>query len=96
MNNILVTVDKPLVQEQIKKLNGYLSSADAVTADSTFSEISRAQNTLFMARGVFSVLWNFKLLSDWLGLEERMNSIEAKHQELWELKLKNSRPAWKC
>lgn len=86
MNNILVTVDKKLVQEQINRLYGYLTSADAVTEDSTYAEINMAQNILFMARGAFSVLWGLKLLPNWMDLEDCINRIEAKHLEILERK----------
>lgn len=86
MNNILVTVDKKLVQEQINKLYRYLAKADAVSVDNTYSEIYMAQNVLILARGAFTVLWGLKLLTNWMDLEDCINRIEAKHNEILEQK----------
>ena len=84
--NIVVTVEKQAVTNQIAKLHPYLNTANAVSEQSTFAEINYARNVLFMAKGLFQVLWNFKLLSSWMEIEEDMNRIEQKHAYILEQK----------
>ena len=84
--NIVVTVEKQAVMSQITKLYLYLDTANDVSEQSTFAEINSAQNVLFMAKGLYQVLWNFKLLSSWMEIEEDMNRIEQKHAYILEQK----------
>ena len=84
--NIVVTVERQAVVKQTEKLCSYLNTANAVSESSTFVEINSAQNVLFMAKGLYQVLWNFKLLSSWMEIEEDMNRIEQKHAYILEQK----------
>lgn len=91
MNNILVGVDKPAVQKQITKLHDYLAKANAVSESNAFTEINGARNMLFMAKGIFSVLLDLKLLPNCHALGEDIQRIEAKHEYILEQKRRNFR-----
>ncbi|HBI71644.1 MAG TPA: hypothetical protein DDY59_00445 [Lachnospiraceae bacterium] len=86
LTNIVVTVERQAVVKQTEKLCNYLNTANAVSESSTFAEINSARNVLFMAKGLFQVLWNFKLLPNWIEVEEDMNRIEQKHAYILEQK----------
>ena len=77
-NNIVITVDKKAILEQIDCLNAYLQVATNIGVDDTFARINMANKYLYMAKGLHQALFKLKVLSNWRDVEEDINRIESK------------------
>ena len=93
--NLILPVPRETIQEDIKVLNNYITVANSVTLQSTFSQIRFAQNHLYMARGLFGSMIRHKALANRQGVEDELNRIEEKIEFLLMEKSRNYRPKWR-
>mgnify|MGYP001293278924 CR=1 FL=1 len=85
MNNILITVDKRAALNQIHNLKLHMEKAARVSKENSYTEIQQAKGHLYVAKGIFGVLKDLRILINWEIYNENLIQIEEKHREiLWD------------
>lgn len=95
MSNIMITVDKQAVRVATNSLQEHLYSATKVTAESSWTELQEARKSLNKAQGMFSVLYELKLLPEWQIISENLIRIRASHENIARKKQKSYQRKWK-
>ncbi len=89
---IVTTVDRAAAREQISQLMTLLICANGATSRSTYTNVSKARDALFEAKGMYRVLNGLDLISEQSTIGEDIDRIEAKIQDIYEGKRRKERP----
>lgn len=91
-SNLCALVPRADIQEEVRRLNGYIMDANDVTRESTFAQINHAEKNLHMAQGLYPALKRFRAVMNWIDIEEDLRRIESKIIDIRLEKNRNCRP----
>lgn len=90
MMQVVIPVDKDMVQAQKVNLYSCISVAKKVTVESSFATVRQVEAALNKAKGIFETLSVLELLDDFSVTQEDIDRIEAKiHDILDQKRMKN-------
>jgi conjugal transfer/entry exclusion protein len=85
MQHVLM-VDKGQIQAQKSQLYIYMNTAKAITTDSSFVSIRKAESALNKAKGMFETLNALDLLDSFSVVQEDIDRTEAKIRDILDQK----------